>query len=335
VETRILAVGADEGTMNTLTRELSHCELITASGPEGLSIARRSRPDIVLLGLGSGEGIEKSLQIRADLAAGAPPVVMLAGPDQREAISHGIRLGVDDFLLTPLEPRELRARVRALVESRQLRRDAAGARRHWPLIVRSFHSALTASLRDVRSDLGRVERLSAGVGSPQIVNRIHGALVRIEELAVGLQDLHDWSWSRLDLVETFRTAARLAGGALANSLVWLEMDALQGPAPIRGQRAGLLQAFLSMILEMGRGLPKDGTITATLKLREHDMVLTVAPSRTRGEQPVPATGVPPPADRMAWLVGVQSTLLEHGGSLLSGFTNPDHPIGLIFPIHRP
>ena len=95
---------------------------VVADGERGLAALQRSRFDVVLLDvmLPGIDGLEVCRRIRAAPALAATPVVMLTarGDDVDKIV--GLELGADDYLAKPFNPRELLARVRAV-----LRRAAA------------------------------------------------------------------------------------------------------------------------------------------------------------------------------------------------------------------
>jgi DNA-binding response OmpR family regulator len=90
---------------------------VAADGPRGLAALRKGGVDVVLLDvmLPGADGFEVCRQIRADPALGAIPVIMLTarGDDVDKIV--GLELGADDYLAKPFNPRELLARIRAVL----------------------------------------------------------------------------------------------------------------------------------------------------------------------------------------------------------------------------
>ena len=94
--------------------------VVTAgSGDEALMRARTERPDLVILDLGlpgtDGLDVTRALRRIDDL-----PIIMLTARDDETDKLIGLELGADDYVTKPFSPRELVARVRAV-----LRRHAA------------------------------------------------------------------------------------------------------------------------------------------------------------------------------------------------------------------
>jgi DNA-binding response OmpR family regulator len=84
------------------------------SGPEGVDLCRRVRPDLVVLDvmLPGIDGIEVCRQIQRDRRV---PVLMLTAKDSEEDLLVGLGVGADDYMTKPFSPRELVARVKALL----------------------------------------------------------------------------------------------------------------------------------------------------------------------------------------------------------------------------
>ena len=98
------------------------------SGEEALRLLRSVVPDLVVLDLGL-PGIDGLDVTRAVRATSAVPIIMLtARADEADRVV-GLELGADDYVVKPFSPRELLARVRAV-----LRRGAV-AEEDRPLVV--------------------------------------------------------------------------------------------------------------------------------------------------------------------------------------------------------
>jgi DNA-binding response OmpR family regulator len=130
--TTILVV-EDEMKIVRLVRDyLEHAgfEVIVAGdGGSALSAARGSRPDLIVLDLGlpGRDGLDVTRELRR--TSGVPIVMLTARGDESDRIV-GLELGADDYVVKPFSPKELVARVRAV-----LRRTAA-ARAGGPEVLR-------------------------------------------------------------------------------------------------------------------------------------------------------------------------------------------------------
>jgi DNA-binding response OmpR family regulator len=99
---------------------------VAPDGERGLAALRRGRFDLVLLDvmLPGMDGLEVCRRIRAAPEWAGLPVLMLTARGEDVDKIVGLELGADDYLAKPFNPRELLARIRAV-----LRRGAADAPR--------------------------------------------------------------------------------------------------------------------------------------------------------------------------------------------------------------
>ncbi len=84
-------------------------------GPRGLLAVERERPRLVVLDIGlpgTVDGFEVCRRIRTDNAV---PVLMLTARDTELDRILGLELGADDYVTKPFSPRELAARVKAIL----------------------------------------------------------------------------------------------------------------------------------------------------------------------------------------------------------------------------
>jgi two-component system response regulator ResD len=95
-----------------------------ATGADGVEEARRLKPDLVLLDLVLPEldGLEVCRQIRSELNT---PIIMLTVKGDEVDRVVGLEIGADDYLAKPYSPRELVARVRAMLRRSTMIREAA------------------------------------------------------------------------------------------------------------------------------------------------------------------------------------------------------------------
>jgi DNA-binding response OmpR family regulator len=87
---------------------------VAADGAQALTTARRSRPDIVVLDLGLPglDGLDVARELRR---GGEVPIIMLTARTEEADRVAGLELGADDYVAKPFSPRELVARVRAVL----------------------------------------------------------------------------------------------------------------------------------------------------------------------------------------------------------------------------
>ena len=91
-----------------------HKVLSAGDGLEGLRLAREARPDLVLLDLMLPrlDGLEVCRALREESDV---PIVMVTARVEEEDRLAGLDLGADDYVSKPFSPRELAARVRAVL----------------------------------------------------------------------------------------------------------------------------------------------------------------------------------------------------------------------------
>ena len=109
-----------------LTREGFRCRT-AASGEDALREVKASRPDLIVLDLmlPGLDGLEVCRRLRGDAATAGLPVIMLTAKADEVDRVVGLELGADDYVAKPFSPKELVARVRAVL--RRTRPPAGGA----------------------------------------------------------------------------------------------------------------------------------------------------------------------------------------------------------------
>ncbi|HEX2053509.1 MAG TPA: response regulator transcription factor [Actinomycetota bacterium] len=87
---------------------------VASDGPSGVDLCQRARPDLVVLDvmLPGFDGLEVCRRIQRERPV---PVLMLTARDSETDMLVGLGIGADDYMTKPFSPRELVARVRALL----------------------------------------------------------------------------------------------------------------------------------------------------------------------------------------------------------------------------
>ncbi|MCY7417858.1 MAG: response regulator transcription factor [Chloroflexi bacterium] len=113
----ILVVDDSADILRLTTDFLVHAgfRVVSAGTAEGaLRLVRTERPDLLILDLGlpDGDGLDVARTIRrtSDL-----PIIMLTARTEETDTLIGLELGADDYVTKPFSPRELVARVRAVL----------------------------------------------------------------------------------------------------------------------------------------------------------------------------------------------------------------------------
>jgi DNA-binding response OmpR family regulator len=87
---------------------------IATDGPDGVALCERTRPDLVVLDLmlPGLDGLEVCKRIQRDRPV---PVLMLTARDDEADVLVGLGVGADDYMTKPFSPRELVARIKAVL----------------------------------------------------------------------------------------------------------------------------------------------------------------------------------------------------------------------------
>ena len=151
-------------------------------GKTGLAMARHERPDLVVLDLNlpgmDGLDVCRALRRQSDVA-----IIMLTARVEETDRLIGLELGADDYITKPFSPRELVARVRAV-----LRRVQGGALRGPPGLIRTGDLEIDLkghrvnrggeAIRLTRTEFNLLATLAQHPGQTfsrsQLLGRLHG-----------------------------------------------------------------------------------------------------------------------------------------------------------------
>ncbi len=99
---------------------------VTADGDEALIMASEDVPDLIILDwmIEGTSGIEVCRRLRRDKATAHVPIIMLTAREGEDDRIRGLETGADDYVTKPFSPRELLARVAAVM--RRIRPALAG-----------------------------------------------------------------------------------------------------------------------------------------------------------------------------------------------------------------
>ena len=165
--------------------------VLTASdGRGGLLLAGTRRPDLLVLDLGlpdiDGLDVARELRRTSDL-----PIIMLTARADETDRLVGLELGADDYLAKPFSPRELVARVRAVLRRTEAARAGTRLLRAGDLVVDLDTMRVTAGDRRVELTATEFALLAAMARQPgrvftraQLLDAIHGEAFEAYERAV-------------------------------------------------------------------------------------------------------------------------------------------------------
>jgi two-component system, OmpR family, alkaline phosphatase synthesis response regulator PhoP len=147
--TRTILVVDDEPGIVTIARDyLDRAGFRVISAGDGVSalrLARAERPSLLVLDLmlPGMDGLDVARALREDPATRALPIIMLTARVEEADRLIGLELGADDYITKPFSPRELVARVRAVLRRSEGERDASG-------LLRAGELAIDVQRRSVR-----------------------------------------------------------------------------------------------------------------------------------------------------------------------------------------
>ena len=158
MKSRILVVDDNVRTQEAIALYLRHAgyEVLTASnGPDALAAAAAQAPDLILLDLMlpglSGLDVCRTLRARTDV-----PIIMVTARVTEDDTLEGLGSGADDYVTKPFSPRELVARIRAM-----LRRPRGGSAPEEVPPVRAFGPLTVDEARHEVSRAGQPIALTA------------------------------------------------------------------------------------------------------------------------------------------------------------------------------
>jgi two-component system, OmpR family, phosphate regulon response regulator PhoB len=167
----------------------------TADGEEAVLLAREQLPDLILLDwmIENTPGIEVCRQLRRDKDAARVPIIMLTARSNEEDVIRGIKTGADDFVTKPFSPRELMARVEALLR-RSAPSSVGGMLKHLDIELDSANHIVRRGGQDVHMGPTEFKLLRHFMERPgrvqsrnQLIDAVWGTDSEIDERTV---DVH-------------------------------------------------------------------------------------------------------------------------------------------------
>lgn len=151
----VLVVEDDRDIAELVAHQLhkaGYASEILTSGSEVMPLVRERPPALVVLDLmlPGRNGLDVCRSIRADPQTSGVPIIMLTAKTDETDRIVGLELGGDDYVTKPFSPKELVARVGAVL--RRARREQPPARllRFGPVTVDTDRHVVTCDGRDVR-----------------------------------------------------------------------------------------------------------------------------------------------------------------------------------------
>jgi len=217
---RILAIEDEPDILTVLAYNLARegfAVSTAANGEDGLRLARRERPELVLLDLllPGLDGLEVCRKLKLDASTRSIPIVMLTAKGEESDVVLGLGVGADDYVTKPFSPKVLIARIRAVLRRGVLQDDATIPSRIEidDLIIDSQrHEVLVAgqTVAVTATEFRLLHTLAAAPGRvftrDLLVQRVigHGAVVIDRNIDVHVRAIRTKLGAARDRIETVR-----------------------------------------------------------------------------------------------------------------------------------
>ncbi|HAF09741.1 MAG TPA: DNA-binding response regulator [Chloroflexi bacterium] len=191
---KTILVVDDEPKIVELARDyLEHAGFAVVSafdGSEALTRARTDAPDLIVLDLGLPklDGLDVARALRRDSNV---PIVILSGRSDESDKLVGLELGADDYVTKPFSPKELVARVRAVLRRMERPAPASDIIRASDVTLDVPRMRVRAGERDVELTATEFQLLAALAREPgrvftrsQLLDAVHGVAFESYERAI-------------------------------------------------------------------------------------------------------------------------------------------------------
>jgi two-component system alkaline phosphatase synthesis response regulator PhoP len=191
---KTILVVDDEPKIVELARDyLEHAGFAVVSafdGSEALTRARTDAPDLIVLDLGLPklDGLDVARALRRDSNV---PIVILSGRSDETDKLVGLELGADDYVTKPFSPKELVARVRAVLRRIERPAPASDMIRASDVTLDVPRMRVRAGDRDVELTATEFQLLAALAREPgrvftrsQLLDAVHGVAFESYERAI-------------------------------------------------------------------------------------------------------------------------------------------------------
>lgn len=194
----ILIVDDEEDIIELIKYNLKNegYHILTAvTGEEAIKISKQARPDLVVLDLmlPGIDGLEVTRRLRTAGDTKDMPIVMLTAKGEESDVVTGLELGANDYISKPFSPRELTARIRAILRRRQQKVIESGTRvkQEGEMIIDRAKHVVTIEGEIIDLTLSEFELLSFLADKKgwvftrgQIVDAIHGENYAVTERSI-------------------------------------------------------------------------------------------------------------------------------------------------------
>ena len=164
--------------------------VVAGDGETALRQAGAARPDLIVLDLGlpRRDGLDVARELRR---AGDTPIIVVTARGEETDRIVGLELGADDYVVKPFSPKELVARVRAVLRRTEARREPAEVIRVAGVEIDVARMRVTVDGRPVDLTATEFQLLAALAREPgrvftrgQLLDAVHGVAFESYERAI-------------------------------------------------------------------------------------------------------------------------------------------------------
>ena len=164
--------------------------VIAYNGEDALHVVRREEPDLIVLDvlMPKMDGLEFTRRVRREQDV---PIIMLTARAEETDRIVGLEMGADDYVTKPFSPREVVARVRAVLRRAQPTRAAPSVLRAGPIVLDRSRHTVTVDGEPVDltpTEFGFLETLMRDPGRvfsrSEILEALHGVTFEAYERTV-------------------------------------------------------------------------------------------------------------------------------------------------------
>ena len=250
---------------------------VAAGGNEGVALVEKERPELVILDLMMPEvdGFTVCERIRKGPAGPATQIVVLSALDQAERKIRALELGADDYLVKPVESRELLARIKVTLErADRLRQQGTHARGRLTVVAGAKGGIGTST---VAMNIAALE--TAGKSPEAVVLADLAVPVGTLGSMLNIPVPDQWVWQQF-LTDGATSVHRLASYLMRNPQLPLRLlPGVRRGASYRDVQADAVSRFASSLRGLGETIVVDlgnqPSPFAPPLLREADVIVIV------------------------------------------------------------
>ena len=164
--------------------------IVVGDGGSAIASVRSAKPDLLVLDLGlpGRDGLDVAREIRR--WSNTPIVMLTARGDETDRVV-GLELGADDYVVKPFSPKELVARIRAVLRRTRAAERGAEVLRAADVVIDTGKMRVTVAGRPVELTPTEFQLLSTLVAEPgrvftrgQLLDAVHGVAIESYERAI-------------------------------------------------------------------------------------------------------------------------------------------------------